>query len=396
MKPVTEIKVGMEFGDGPIAVGRLALDGRRVYFEYDADFPARGLDISPYHLPLQAGLSAFDGALFDGLPGVFNDSIPDGWGRLLVDRLVESRGVGRAALTPLDRLAFVGRRGPGALFYEPRHDIGGESGDINLDLFADRAEHILEGAPEEVLAELHALGGSSGGARPKAHIGVAEDRGHVFYHGGREPPGHEAWLVKFPGKAAGDGRDAGAEEYVYALMAREAGIAMPDVHLFPSANGPGYFGVKLVDRDAGRRWHKHSACGLLHSDFRQPSLDYRDLARWTGRLTGDMGDVAAVFRLAVFNTLAHNRDDHSKNFSFLMDAAGKWRLAPAYDLTYSEGFNGWHCTTVMGKGANPGIAHLEELGKVARWDALAAEHGVERATIKRVRDALRKVERSPA
>lgn len=148
-------------------------------------------------------------------------------------------------------------------------------------------------------------------------------------------------------------------------MAQEAGLSTPESHLFPSEKGSGYFAVKRFDRQKNNRLHMHTAAGLLHNDFRVPSLDYEDLINLTGALTKDMREVEEMFRMAVFNSLSHNRDDHAKNFSFLMDSNGKWRLAPAYDLTFSSGPHGEQSTMIMGEGRNPGIKHLSELGIIA-------------------------------
>ena len=178
-------------------------------------------------------------------------------------------------------------------------------------------------------------------------------------------------------------------------MAKEAGIILPETHLFSSKKGPGYFAVKRFDRIGNSRIHMHTAAGLLHADFRTPALDYEDLVNLTGILTKDIREVTKMFRLAVFNVLAHNRDDHSKNFSFLMDAAGTWKLAPGYDLTFSGGPAGEQSTLVKGEGKNPGITQLKQLGSevglskntvqsiidqtktaLQKWDALAKEFGV--------------------
>jgi serine/threonine-protein kinase HipA len=188
-------------------------------------------------------------------------------------------------------------------------------------------------------------------------------------------------LIKFPNSQ--DGVDAGALEYVYARMAQAAGIEMPEVHVFPAAHGPGYFGVKRFDRNGDLRKHVHTASGLLHSDHRLPALDYQDLLKLTEVLTKDRRDVAAMFRLAVFNVLARNRDDHAKNFAYMMAETGEWRVAPAYDLTYSAGPGGWQSTTVMGEGRRPGIEHLMAL---AKQGGLKPKQAM--AIIDQVRDAL--------
>jgi serine/threonine-protein kinase HipA len=356
-RPVSEIKVGLDFGNEVVPVGRLAIRDGIVYFEYQASFIQKGLEISPLRLPLKTGLMTFEPRPFEGLAGVFSDSLPDGWGRLLFDRLMRSEGI--TSISPLDRLAHVGFHGMGALVYEPDHSSEETDTSIDLDNLASQAEEVLLGTSEEVIQELLLLNGSSAGARPKALIGVDEDRKNIVHGAKNLPVGFEPWLVKFPNSQ--DGQDAGAIEYVYALMAKEAGVSMPDVHLFPSKKGGGYFAVKRFDREGTKRYHMHTAAGLLHSDFRVPSLDYEDLLNLTGALTKDIREVEKMYRLAVFNVLAHNRDDHAKNFSFLMNESGEWKL----DLTFSSGPNGEQSTMVMGEGRKPTVQHLRKLGITA-------------------------------
>ncbi len=396
-RSVREINVGLDFGGAVTHVGRLAMRERRIYFEYHPDFIAQGLELSPYHLPLKTGVTSFDLSLFEGLPGVFNDSLPDGWGRLLFDRLAMSRGVLPASLTPLDRLAHVGRHGLGALVFEPDRSTSGSDDLINLDQLAQQIQQVLDGPADHVLQTLETINGSSAGARPKALIGLDHSRQQIIHGVDSLPAPYDAWIVKFPNSH--DGADAGAIEFVYGLMAKQAGIAMPEIHLFSAQKGAGYFAVKRFDRHGAKRTHMHTACGLLHSDFRTPSLDYKDLLDLTAALTRDAREVEKLYRLAVFNVLAHNRDDHSKNFTFLMDAKGQWTLSPAYDLTFSSGPNGEQSTMVMGEGRNPALDHLTALGHQAklapslvqsihdqtlsalsRWDALAKDHGMASGT----------------
>lgn len=388
-----EVKVGLDFGKGSIPVGRLAIRERRIYFAYESAFIEQGLEISPFVLPLKAGVTNFENSLFEGLPGVFNDSLPDGWGRLLFDRLAQSQGVSPSQLSPLDRLSYVGACGMGALVYEPATFNKTENRAISLDSVAQQAQEVLKGTSQEVLQKLLALNGSSAGARPKALVSVSENRERIMHGSYKLEKGFEPWLVKFPNSQ--DGPDAGSIEYVYALMAKDAGIEMPVSHLFPAGEGPGYFAAKRFDRDKDKRVHMHTACGLLHADFRSPSLDYKDLINLTFLLTRDIREAEKMFRLAMFNVLAHNRDDHAKNFSFLMDDQGQWKLSPAYDLTFSSGPGGEQSTMVMGEGRNPGLDHLIKLGLEAKiaepriaeildqtrsaigaWPKLAKQYGV--------------------
>lgn len=414
--PVSQITISLDFGgDSIIQVGRLASAERgKIYFEYSPIL--RGLRISPLHLPPEPGLMTFDPMLFEGLPGVFYDSLPDGWGRLLLDRLVRSKGIAPNQLTALDRLAHVGHSGMGALVYEP--DLSGDRPPdvLDIDDLALKTEQVLRGSAEDVLEELVALGGSSAGARPKAMISINPTDSQIIYgEDNKTRKGYVPWLVKFPNTQ--DGPDAGAIEYVYSLMAREAGVFMSETRLFPAKNGPGYFTTKRFDREESEggmtRLHVHTAGGLLHSDFRTPSLDYEDLLALTEIMTRDMREVEKMYRHAVFNVMSHNRDDHAKNFSFVMDFKGEWKLSPAYDITFSSGPGGQQSTTVLGEGKDPSPAHLRALGQKAKlsdktvaqiiestrhalgcWRALAQQHGVDRNNIKLIGDAIGHISRN--
>lgn len=389
----TLIKVGLQFDKEVIPVGRLANRTGKIYFEYDTDFLIQKCSISPIKLPLEPGLKTFNPFLFDGLPGVIADSLPDGWGRLLIDRWLRQSGIPPSDFSVLDRLALVGKKGMGALVYEPDRTAETNPQPIDLDALALETRQVLHGEPSEVLTNLIALNGSSAGARPKAQLVMSPDKRHILYDAHSLPEGYAHWMVKFANQQ--DGPDAGAIEYVYALMAQRAGVEMMPVHLFPASAGAGYFATQRFDRVDSQRLHVHSASGLLHSDFRAPALDYENLIQLTGILTKNIQDVAKIFRLAVFNVLAHNRDDHGKNFSFLMNSAGEWKLAPAYDLTFSSGPNGEQSTMVMGEGRNPSVTHLTQLGLTAgldkkeidqmltqtrealsQWPSLASDHGV--------------------
>ena len=394
---VEQINIGIILADEVWAVGRLVLHDAQIHFEYDSTFLDRSLEISPLKCPLHPGIQTFDRSMFEGLPGVFNDSLSDGWGRLLLDRQARMDGILPSELTPLDRLAYVGHTGMGALVYEPEHNRDPIEDELDLNQLATQTAQVLEGTADEVLQELLILNGSSAGARPKAMISV-DDSKRIIYDAYPLRDGFEPWLVKFP--STSDGLDAGAIEYVYALMAADAGLEMTKTHLFLAQRGAGYFATQRFDRERHRRFHCHSVCGLLHSDFRTPALDYEDLLALTMILTHDIREVEKMFRLAVFNVLAHNQDDHSKNFSFLMDTNGEWRLSPAYDLIFSSGPNGEQSTTVMGEGKNPSLSHLIKLGleeklpqsmidatieqtrtALGRWRSLATEYGVSKANI---------------
>lgn len=405
-RSILELKVGLQFDKEVIPVGRFAARDYRIYFEYEASFIDRGLEISPFKLPVDTGLQVFDYQPFEGLAGVFNDSLPDGWGRLLFDRFVKSRNLLPAEFSPLDRLAFVGSSGLGALVYEPDHGLEEQPSEkIDLNALYQQTQEVLKGESDEVLQELINLNGSSAGARPKALIGVNNTKDHVISGQLILPEAYEHWLIKFPNST--DGNDAGAIEYVYALMANEAGIEMTATHLFEASHGAGYFATQRFDRIGNKRLHMHTASGLLHSNFRTPSLDYEGLITLTSVLTKDVREVEKMYRLAVFNVLSHNRDDHGKNFSFLMDEKGEWKLSPAYDLTFSSGPRGEQSTMVMGEGQSPTVNHLIKLGleggfkkskiseiidqtkqALSQWENLAKNYGVSKTNIRLIKSRM--------
>lgn len=323
-------------------VGRLLYKNRKIFFEYDTSFLKKGLNLSPFKLPLQSGIIASTDPTFEGLFGVFNDSLPDGWGKLLLDRKLMGMGITPGTLSPLDRLCFVGNHGMGALSYEPETPYCEKSITTDLDQIDAEIQSIL-GEDDTYIDDLLVLGGSSAGARPKVLLRID----------------HQDWLVKF--RSNFDPKDISAIEYAYHLMAKDAGLNVPEAKLFPSRKGSGFFGVKRFDRKNEQRIHMHTIAGLLHANHQEPSLDYESIMKATFYLTHDATECEAQFKNAVFNILSHSRDDHSKNFSFLMDENGAWKVSPAYDLTFSSGPSGEHSSMIMGEGKNPTKGHLLQL-----------------------------------
>lgn len=313
-----------------VKVGRMALTPDSLCaFEYDRDYIYTGHSISPFNLPLRSEVFVAKRSPFNGGFGVFDDSLPDGWGSLILERYLRSKGVDSSKLTILQRLALVGNTGRGALEYRPDLSERSKEEVVDFNRLAEETEKILttNHVDGESLETLYQYGGSSGGARPK-----------VFVHiDGLE------WLIKF--KATPDPDNVGEIEYQYSLLAKKCGIRMPETRLFEGK----YFGVERFDRTPKGKIHTVSAAALLNADYRMPSLDYGDLLQLCHILTKNMEEVYALFRQMVFNIAIQNRDDHAKNFSFqLID--GEWRLSPAYDLLPSSGFNGFHTTTVNNNG----------------------------------------------
>lgn len=392
-----------------LAVGTLAEDRGRVYFEYDRRFLASGWNLSPLRLPFEEALFEHRDLEFGPLPGLFDDSLPDGWGLLLMDRHFRSLGKRPAETGPLERLVWLGTRTMGALTYHPAEGGAGDADTLDLAKLARQSQAILAGDAVDVLPQLLRAGGSPGGARPKVLVGV---HGKSIVAGADDlPEGYEAWLVKFPAKK--DLADAGPAEHAYALMAAAAGIDMPPTRLFETADGGRFFGAKRFDRVGNRRFHVHTFGNLIQSNFRVPSADYADLLKAVEVLTRDHRDVVRALRRMAFNVLAHNRDDHVKNFAFVMDdASGGWTLSPAYDLVYAAGPGGEHTMTLAGEGRNPGRAHILRLAAqagvtprqaaavidevraaVVRWEDFAAKAGVSKAGRREIASSFPKFSR---
>ena len=353
-------------------LGMLADDGRALLFEYSPEALARRLELSPLHLKL--GAAAY-GGLPDfqrGLPGLIADCLPDGWGLMLMDRLFRRQGVRNPG--PLDRLAFIGDRAMGALRFAPVEDlVGAEMPDWNLLALARESERVLSGEAGAALRELALAGGSPQGARPKALVQYDAASEQVSTR--PDAPG-KPWLVKFPGQ--GEHKDACVIEQLYAELARDCGLDMPDSAWFDLSPELAAFGVARFDRERGLRVPVHSMAALLHVDFRIPgSTDYTAFLRATRFLTRDEREVHKAYARAVFNVLFHNRDDHPKNFAWRLGEDRLWRLAPAFDLTFSDGPRGQHHMDVCGEGDAIERSHLLRLASEGGIPGSAAERVID-------------------
>lgn len=399
------IEVRLATTDRPLKIGTLIQDNQHTYFRCCEEYLSSCVDVSPIKLPKAAEVQRVNTPVFEGLYGVFADSLPDGWGRLLLDRTLTEKGISLERINMLDRLAFVGENGMGALTYHPvaRQPSPGDTA-IDLDQLADESRQLLAGERIEVLDRLVELGSYSGGARPKIVVGYNPTTDEVCPDAVQLPQGFEHWLIKFP--ASIDPVGVAGTEYAYYRMALAAGLEMMPCKLFSGRSGSRYFGTKRFDRQGADRLHLHSAAGLMHDNFRLTDMDYGHVMDAALRLENELGAPKKVLRLAAFNVFAHNRDDHSKNVSFLMDQRGRWRLAPAYDLTYSQSGHGYHSMTVAGEGLKPGKGHLLELAAdfnlsdaekviaeveyaVKSWADFAEEAGVKSILRKEITKGLR-------
>jgi serine/threonine-protein kinase HipA len=377
-------------------LGMLADVGNCIAFEYDAAAVARGLELSPIHHPLpRAGAAPVtykSERAFHGLPGFVADSLPDGWGMLLMDRALRRAEREPATVSVLERLAIVGDRAIGALSFEPAQEDNTPQVELRL---KDIARHITELQQDKARSEKDApdglqqllrLGGSPQGARPKVLANFNARTGVVS--AGEIPTGAATpWLIKFP--AEGEHKEVCAMEELYARVARAAGHDMPKSRLFDLGAKYSAFGVERFDRmvirdKAGNktliRIPVMSLSAMLQADHRLPSLDYETVLLATLRITGSQPELLKAFERCVLNVLLHNRDDHSRNFAFRLDAQGYWKLAPVFDLTFSDGPGGEHSTSVLGHGHGVTRAHLLELAKRCGVAQSAAASAIARVT----------------
>jgi len=378
--PVPRVKVILDVEGTQRPMGALAWSTaeRRAYFEYAPEFPVSGLLVSPFHLPLRLGAQPARQDLFEGLHGVFNDSLPDGWGRLLLDRRLQQHGIDYQSLTPLDRLAAVGQTGMGSLRFVPELEKPADlDPHVDLDWFEEEVGKTQTELSVDNIDTLQGAQGGSSGARPKIMVGLSADRKSLIIDYGQPmPEGYDQWIVKFRSRA--DPTEIGAEEYAYALMAKDAGIDMAETRLLETRKGARLFATKRFDRTDLGRLHMHTIGGLINADHRIPSLDYRDIIKATLMMTRDQAEVLRMFRRMIFNVLAYNRDDHAKNHAFLMDGSGTWKLSPAYDLTFSTGPGGEHSTTVAGQGRSPTEKDILDIAKEASIDGRTAKGEIDR------------------
>ena len=324
-----------------------------ITFEFDEDFRRSSIEVSPLHLPLSRGGPMSFPELrrkpaFDGLPGLLADSLPDDFGNRVIRRYFEQRGSPGAELSPVQRLLYMGSRAMGALEFEPAYPSpqGSALEALEVASLVSQARSLIEGDATAAIPEIMRVGGSAGGARAKALILWNREAQRVRSGFASPEAGDEPWIIKFDGVQRGSGGPTaevgyeslpyGRTEYVYAVMARAAGIEMEPTHLMEE-RGFGHFMTRRFDRPpGGGKLHMHSLGGLQHVDFNEQFVfSYEDYFRTIRALHLGQPALNEAYRRMVFSFATLNRDDHVKNFSFLMDREGHWRLAPAYDITYA-------------------------------------------------------------
>ena len=349
--------------------------GKPYYaFEYAPTWLRFGYSISPLHLPLTSGIFTFENLAEDTwyrLPAAIADSLPDRFGNSLIDARLAEKGVTSDEITPLDRLAYTADRAMGALEFRPVRSIGKEPDVLDFSSLISAARDAISGSTgtdskaKRALRQLLSVGTSAGGARAKAVINIDPVTG-AMSSGHRPEKGKESWLLKFDGvgddQSLGVSQEYGTIEHAYSLMAKAAGIQMTETRLFHE-NGRAHFMTKRFDREEivpgelPEKMHMQSLCAMDHVDYNLIHANqYDSLFAVIKRLKLPEEALTEAFRRMVFNYLAMNCDDHAKNFAFLMDKNGIWRLAPAFDITYAyNSRNIWlkeHLMGVSGKFAN--------------------------------------------
>lgn len=403
------------------------VEAQRGEFEFTPEFVKTGLEISPIHMPLREDYTyvfqGLDRETFKGLPSILADSLPDDFGNALIDAWLAQQGRDKATFSPVERLLYQGTRGMGALEYKPAMAVDQDKAEsIQIDSLVRLASEVLSdrqslaerltvhdpSVDDAALQHLIQIGTSAGGARAKAVIAL-NGKGEIRSGQITAPPGFEYWLLKFDvakdSKVLADSQGYGRIEYAYHLMAKAAGVTMTECRLLEEGSRA-HFMTKRFDRTAdGEKIHVSTLCALDHADFRKPGMYSYEQGFGVLRSLGlGRNDAEQFYRRMVFNVVARNQDDHTKNTAFMMDTDGSWYLTPAYDVSYSylpgSFWVDTHQMTINGKRDDftlddlLGVAKLvrgmdakqiikDVCDAVERWPSFAAQAGVsEQALVK--------------
>ncbi len=355
-------------------VGAISDEEGLPAFEYEPQWLATGCSISPIHLPLESGVFSFPELRkqegFEGMPGVFADSLPDRFGNRVIHAYLESKNLSSTDVGPVQKLLYVGNRGMGALEYEPAEKIPYVWRPLGLELsrLVGQARQVVQDKlpvhPHEIMVDIMAAASSAGGMRAKALIGWNRNSQEMVVNSPRLPPGFDSWIIKFDGMGEnGEPQHWTRLEFAYNQMALAAGLIIAESALIEDGDLV-HFASLRFDREQGRKIHMHSLCGLQHADFNQPGLwSYEMYFRSCLKLGLGMDEPEQAWRRMVFNMMARNQDDHTKNLAFLLDQeGGDWRLAPAFDITYANGagFTRNHQMSVNGKFQDINLEDLQE------------------------------------
>ena len=407
-------------------VGAVALDPKRGYyvFAYDRQFGKSGIEVSPLHMPLNDSETLYlftdlPELTYKRLPAMLADALPDDFGNALINRYMADKGISASQITALDRLAYMGKRSMGALEFKPTRGPKTEKpAALEMNSLVTEARKMVKGnfdGDDQMSAALRSIievGTSAGGARAKAVIAWNSKTNELCSGQVEAPEGFEHWLLKFDGmnkadQQLGTSQDYGRTEYAYYLMAKKAGITMSECRLLEE-NGRAHFMTKRFDRKSGHiKHHMQTLCAMNHVDYKLKGTNsYEQFFMTIRELSlGHEAEVEA-FRRMVFNVMAQNCDDHTKNFSFLLRHAGAWELAPAYDVTFAHDPNSeWinqHLMSVNGKFKNFTKNDLQEVADrfgvgeapsiidevrnaIKKWPSFAEKAGVDENEVDRIK-----------
>jgi serine/threonine-protein kinase HipA len=371
-------------------VGAVAWDDARGYatFEFDPAFLKKKLDLSPLMMSVEdasqsTGIYSFPNLnkeTYKGLPGILADSLPDKFGNRLIEAWLARMGRDANSFNPVERLCYTGKRGMGALEYEPAHPFDDSSRSVEIEKLVQLAKDVLNerkklkirfsDKDDEGLLDIIRVGTSAGGARAKAIIAYNEKTGDVRSGQLDGLEGYDYWIIKFDGvtnEQLGDPKGYGNIEYAYHLMARDCGINMTECKLLEK-NRRAHFMTRRFDRQGTKKLHLQTLCAIAHFDYNDPAAySYEQAFQTMRQLKFPYTDAEELFRRMCFNVVARNQDDHTKNISFLMDETGTWKLAPAYDVTYAyDPANKWmkdHQMSINGKRKDVVRSDIVELAK---------------------------------
>lgn len=376
------------------SVGALAYDAdtRFSTFEFSPQWLDSGVEISPLRMPLSTAKLQFPGLnseTYKGLPAVFSDSLPDDFGNAVINAWLARNGRDVDSFSPLERLLYTGNRGMGALEFEPVLNINNSASDpVEISALVEMAQKILDQRAgfsasvdrgrggDDAMTALFQVGTSAGGARAKALVAVNADRTEFRSGQVDAPAGFEHYLLKFDGveehktnsEVFGDPKGFGRMEYAYYLMAKAAGINISSSELLIEGQRA-HFMTRRFDRSENKKHHYVSLCAMDHADYKKPgSYSYEQLLSVARQLKLPREDALEIFRRMVFNVIARNHDDHTKNIGFLLyDSNSPWRLAPAFDLAYSyKKDSAWVSSHQMSINGKRDAFHRDDLMAVAR------------------------------
>lgn len=395
-------------------------------FEFEKNFVRRELDVSPLMMPLenlQRGELTYSfrnlsKETYHGLPGMLADLLPDRFGNRIIDAWLAKNGRNPQEFSPVERLCYTGARGMGALEFRPSYKSFDQSVAIDVASIVELANEVMDNrsslntnllsSEKDAILDIMRVGTSAGGARPKAVVALNDATGEIRSGQVSAPSGFDYWLLKFDGvsdDSLQNTKGYGRIEYAYFKMAKDAGIIMSESRLLEE-KGRAHFMTKRFDRIGGKKVHMQTLCGIAHFDFNiSGGYSYEQAFQIMRRLRLPYTDIEQMYVRMIFNVVARNQDDHTKNISFLMDESGKWSLSPAYDMTYSYNPDGsWtnrHQMSINGKrdaitkedliavGKKMDIKHPEKLidkvsNTVERWSDFAKDSGVTTSQIKSI------------